>query len=341
MRTTGYFYIDSGPRSGLGHVARCEAIAEVFAEAGVEIVLSRPLEVPHWAPPAFPVLLGSRVSMTCDSTGPRHMHVYDSYSGDAKVHLQELACTGLAIWLQDTSEQIDGADILINPNVGVPPLPQGDDGGEFKIGRAEWLRGGLYTPIRKKVRLASMAEGRQQPVSSPSRILVSTGGATPTESLQYITRMLSELPLTAIVVVPEHAENHLERSGRARIQMVPPSPNLIDLLKPGDVALLTSGTTIWDMFMNSVPVAVTTTSETQRSTVDRLQSLRLVTDLGSLFSWDGSGMEALKDLCFEDGRREAQALRARQSLDGLGAFRIARKAQEMLAMGPCRRRPTS
>lgn len=326
MATSAHFHVDSGPTVGFGHVARCEAIAESLRARGGEVSLESPLRLPRWAHAAYPVLSAARVAPLCRSKRPDHVHIFDSYLDSAPEQLASLSCYGRRAWIQDVDHVAVAADLIINPNIGsfLKSAPgTGNHGPRL-------LFGGKYTPIRRRIRDAASAMRTREDRLPPPRIVVSAGGAKNSRALSYMVESLMSMDVEVVVVSSEPVGGKsLKESGS--LSIMPPTPNLHWALRARDVLLVTSGTTVWDMFLLGIPVAVTTTSAIQRPIVERLAKVGLATYLGDVFCWTAPGIEGLNHLCQDDQVYSERKERARQSLDGRGSDRIVDELDILVA----------
>jgi len=316
---TVHFHTDSGPESGLGHVARCEALAEAMVASGWIPKVPEALKIPAWATIAFPVLGSAPIEPVCQGPTGKHVHVYDSYSSKARIRVSELRCAGVSVWIQDDSDTDIQADIILNPNVGARLRPA--SGGKV------FLAGAPYTLIREKVRQALGRSRTKTDVTvRTQRLVVSLGGMQNSRLTQYVATNLAPLGIPTVLTAQDQTRviNCLRSSLDSLdwLTIVPPTPHLPNFVRPSDTVLLSAGTTIWDMFFLGIPVAVTTTSSVQRSVVETLSNEGQILDLGPAEEWHHSASERLAQLVEDHATRKQVIARTQFLLDGQGSERV-------------------
>ena len=313
---------DANSKLGAGHVMRCLAIAEMWAELGGEVVLAS-VELPAALADRY-VRAGARV-VNVSSTqqaaqlgrdaGARHA-VLDGY------HLGEtdqraLATAGMRLLvIDDRGETATGAaDLILNQNATARPdfyaqLP------------AKQLLGLPYVLIRREFRVIGSHKNREDVL----RVLVSFGGADPANLTPLAIEALAPLDLHAVVIAgpanPRADELKAPANARARIEIVPSVDDMGERMKWADLAIVAAGSTCWELAACGVPMVAIPVADNQLAISESLGSLGIGVPLSREAADVGTVRSAVEALARDANRRAGMARKGRELIDGRGALRV-------------------
>jgi spore coat polysaccharide biosynthesis predicted glycosyltransferase SpsG len=331
------FRCDAGPRTGVGHLVRCVALAEELTRRGVEVRFLSDLGGLPWAqrllddrglpwapPPATaPALASTAARLELGAV------VLDSYEltpeyGEA---LHADGRTVLAIVDGDLRGQ--RADLYLDQNLDAehasPALPPG----------THRLAGLPYTLVRDAVRSLRPARPRPPVGGRPPHVVCFFGGTDAYRAAPVVSRLLVATTATfdATVVAADDslaAELAALPVGTGqRITVIAPTDGLPALLAEADLAVSASGTSTWELLCLGVPSALVWVVDNQelgyRRTVDR----ELAAGLGHLSDLRAAGpaqqraRTLLSRLLTDVHRRADMGGRGWQAIDGCGVVRVA------------------
>jgi spore coat polysaccharide biosynthesis predicted glycosyltransferase SpsG len=323
---------DADPRTGVGHVARCVALAEEFAARGARVTFLGDLEVP-WARRQVtdrgygllpgPTTPDALVAAT-RSTG-HDLVVLDSYVLDP-AHGAALRRAGLpVVAIVDGPTHGQVADLYVDANLDadlVPvPLPPG-------AGR---LAGLPYALIRDAVRA-------RRPPCPPAardgvpRVLCFFGGTDALGAAPTVARLLvaTGRPFAATVVAarpPLAAELAAVVPGSAQsLTVIPPSDDLPSLVVRADLVVGAAGSSTWELLCLGAAAAVVAVADNQRWAHDRVVARGLAVGLGPLETLADGGsafaVDALRELLARPRHRAELAARGWRAVDGRGRARV-------------------
>jgi len=325
---------DAGFRMGMGHVARCRAIAEALIEEGAEVVFVS-VDPPVAAVSSFAARgcrfrasvgpAGSfadleRTLVVAEETGARII-LLDGY------HFDEVFRAGLrrsGAFLATLDDLGDGcalhADLVVNP------APRAVDRPYDRIAPgARLLLGPAFAPLRREFREAlrlpspSLVERRS--------VLVSFGGSDPLGLTSPTTEAaLAVMPddVSFLVLVGGGA-NDAERTAAelsamsSRVEVRVDARDVARLMTRAGLAISAAGGTVGELAAMAVPAVLVVVADNQepasRSLVD-----------GFVVVPPHPAMIAARaaELWADPTRRTAMSLALRDRVDGLGAVRIAR-----------------
>jgi len=340
------FRCDAGPRIGIGHVARCRALADELRPRGwrcafavsAETVATMPsLKTSGYPivvlPPDFPAA-GEPAHLSAAQPEGCVLLIVDHYGRGVQF---ERACRSWAkhiLVIDDLADRKHDCDWLLDPTLGREP----DDYRPLVPGGATLLLGPDYALLRPafaQVRPEALARRRADP--GLRRVLVSFGGTDPHDATGACLDALVRLrPSFALDVVLGAAAPHLE-AVRKRIGQMPntalhvETAQMYELMSRADCALGGAGATSWERCCVGLPTIVSILADNQRSIAKALAeagAIRLVGDWRTAAA--GQMVESLASLTIDD--LAGLSTRAAVICDGSGIFRTA-NALEPLRQG--------
>jgi UDP-2,4-diacetamido-2,4,6-trideoxy-beta-L-altropyranose hydrolase len=280
---------DGDPSAGLGHLARCSALASALAERSVAVRAlalraAAPLALDgiEWEPwgPAPPERCG--------------LLVLDTYEDAPPGRPQRLV------------RIVDGAQAPPDADVAIGLLL--DDDGEHRLGglRHLLLRRAYWQPPPRAV----AADAR--------RALVTLGGTDARERGPRIAARLAAAGLAVTLVRgPAAARAPLPRG----VEGLDAPPSIADALAAADIAVTAAGQTLWEACALGTPAVATVVADNQRpgAALAALRALAVTVPDGDP---DGAAEAALA-LAADHDRRAALSARAQVAVDGRGAHRVS------------------
>lgn len=312
-----------GPAVGLGHVARAAALAEVAVGLGHHVDFSGTFDGQ---------LVRDRLrSIPVDVVADPRLADYDV------VHVDTYLADGddvaaLAAGVAFVSNLEDGefgrrpADLVVDPNLGAENTPR--EAGPVL------LRGSRWALVRRSVaERAGQAEIR----SVARRVLVVMGG---TDVLGVSGKVLEILAATgrdlAVTAIAQPADHHrLERTAvdlDLAVELVPPRPDLTELMLDNDLVVSASGVSVWELCCLGVPAALVCVSDNQRANYARVLEGGAAVGLGNAV--DGldhdAAAESLRRVLDDAGLRGQLSAAGARLVDGRGAWRVVRSWEQLV-----------
>lgn len=287
---------DGGPGRGVGHVARCLALAQAWRDQGGPVVLATEALPDSWRSryEAEGVTIAAPGAVDADAW------VVDGYDlgaevarGRPHVRIDDRGATGDA-----------GAALVIDQNLGADPSGYAQPADRL-------LLGPRYALIRRELVVAAQ-EPRpgDRPGPAQRTVLVAQGGAPTDEVRAFTSAVASALATDGVdTVVWSGADD--------------PVP----ALRSADVALAAAGSTLWELCLFGVPPVVFTVAPNQVPLAAAVVEAGLALDGGTVpGSADPDGAARLiAGLLGDPVALAARSTRLRQLVDGGGAARVARR----------------
>lgn len=329
---------DAGFRMGMGHVARCRAIAEALVDEGAEIAFVS-VDPPAAAVSSF-AACGSRFHASAGPAGSpadleRTLKVAEEIGARVVLldgyHFDEAFRVGLrrsGAFLATLDDLGDAralhADLVINP------APRAVDHPYDRIAPgARLLLGPAFAPLRREFREALRLPS--PPLVERRSILISFGGSDPLGLTIPTTRAaLAILPddVSFLVLVGGGA-NDAERTAAelsamsSRVEVRVDARDVARLMTRAGLAISAAGGTVAELAAMSVPAVLVVVADNQEP------ASRSLGDGFSVVPPEPATIAArAAELWADPIRRAAMSLALRDRVDGSGAARIARALVE-------------
>lgn len=328
-------YCNGGTRIGVGHVVRVLALAEEAARSGHDLSIVGELDGPlvDALVRASPVEvrrtergdLDSLLSVAAE-VEPEVLHL-DSYD-----HLpSSWPSAPLLSNIEDGTFGRRPADLGIDPNLdaetGPRPMPQ----------PRVLLRGARYALLRT---LVTSRRGVWELRPDGRRVLVVMGGSDTTGVTPRVVAALAATGLqleVTVVVRPDLADVVREVDpGGTTVVVVDPVADLPGLVVQHDFVISAAGTSVWEFCCLGVPMALVPVVDNQRAGFDRVVRVGAALPLDTLARNNADPADTVRRLQagIEDlDTRAALSKRASAVVDGLGAWRIVRAWEQLVAAG--------
>lgn len=318
------FRFDASPEIGLGHQARCLALASCLrASVGASITVFGRTHgsTPDWLEQRTP---------TDDADDPAEflrvaadvaadLVVIDRY-GLTDEWFASLQGSGRRVLrLSDSPVATPRSDYLLDQCAGHSANDYGfghPGGCELMVG-ARWA---LTSPGFFNARHLP-----RQPPSETPRVLIAMGGSDPTNAALEIVESVAAFP-TPLSITVIAAGDRTQRAELARaaensthdLVVIPPTNNMAALTHKFDAAVGAGGVSALERCVVGLPAVLVPTADNQLPNVDALVAA------GAAVRSGPQREELLSALQFVLGRREDMSAAARSVCDGLGVLRCAR-----------------
>ncbi|MEO6019158.1 MAG: hypothetical protein ABIP45_02790 [Knoellia sp.] len=326
---------DAAPSTGVGHLARCLALADELRSRAVAVTVIGRIEGAQWltdavqtrgidviAAPDEPIALAG----LCHQQGFDAV-VLDGYdlAPDSGAALREAGVAVLA--LRDGPHgSAQSADVHLDQNLGAAPiegLPLGDvslAGVEFSLLRDDILghRKDLTTPAGD---------------STPHTVLAFFGGTDAAGAAPTVVPLVlaTGLPLDlTVVAATDHIADELARESlgdHQRLTVIAPTPDIAAHAASADLVVTAAGSSVWELLAIGAPTAVTTVADNQLVGYAMLAEHRVVAPLGPLAALRDdlapTAIALLRDLLTNPDTRLDLSRRGRALIDGHGRERVA------------------
>ncbi|AGL14123.1 PseG/SpsG family protein [Actinoplanes sp. N902-109] len=320
MSTVG-IRCDAGPRTGVGHLVRCVALAEELTARGVTVHFLSDLGGVAWAEqqlstrglawhpaPYDPVGLLAAV----DRLGLDAL-VIDSYTLPP-AHSTALRAAGVPVLaIVDGDPRGQSADLYVDQNLDAT-------GAE--------LAGLDYALLRRSIRDLRPPAPRPAHAGVP-RVVAFFGGTDAYGAAPVVSRLLirTGAAFTATVIAANNelraALTALRPGAGQQLDIIGPTDQLPELLADADLVLSASGTSTWELLCLGLPAALVRVVDNQIPGYDRTTARGLAAGLGHLPQLGDEAVEVLHGLLTRPDQRTALAARAWSAVDGLGTARVS------------------
>lgn len=330
MTTVG-IRCDAGPRTGVGHLVRCVALAEELVDRGVAVHFLSDLGGLAWAEqqlverglpwhpaPYDPVaLVAAAERLELDAV------VLDSYLLSGK-HGSAVRASGrrvLAVVDGSLREQV--ADLYVDQNLdaelATPELPPG----------AVRLAGLDYALLRRAVREQRSGAPRGRGARTP-KVVAFFGGTDAYAAAPVLAGVLTATGVSfdaTVVAATAALRTALEAvpvGAGQRLEIIDPTDELPKLLADADLVVSASGTSTWELLCLGLPAALVWVVDNQILGYERTIARGLAAGLGHLPSLPSpAAVATLRQLLTDPVERAALAVRGWAAVDGQGVARVA------------------
>lgn len=328
---------DAGPRTGVGHLVRCVALAEELTARGMTVHFLSDLGGLEWAArqlssrglPWHPAPYDTVGLVAAAERLGLDAMVLDSYELPP-AHSRKLRASGRAVVaIVDGDLRGQEADIYVDQNLDAelldPPLPPG----------AVRLAGLDYALLRRIVRDLRPAAGPGAGSTRTPRVVAFFGGTDAYRAAPVVARLLvrTGMDCAATIVAADAGLRAellaLEPAPGQRIEVIAPTDDLPKLLADADLAISASGTSTWELLCLGLPAALVWVVENQIIGYGRTTARGLAAGLGHLPALAGSPIDSaaavdlLRKLLVSPAARATLAGRAWAAVDGRGTSRVA------------------
>jgi UDP-2,4-diacetamido-2,4,6-trideoxy-beta-L-altropyranose hydrolase len=329
---------DASLAIGTGHVMRCLALAEAWQEGGGTVSLAV-AELPE---ALLPRVAAQGVSLSWVHSAPGGPE--DAGETVAEAHrlradwvvidgdrfgsdfLATVWAAGFRVLLIDDFAVRESfpADLIVNPNLD-------DDGEPYRRrgATARLLMGPSYVLLRREFRQGAEKREIRQP---GNRILVTLGGSDPENLTPKIADALarcSDLDVTVIAGAGYDRGDELRKLNASNLRIVFNPPNIAQLMKDSDQAIIAAGGTLWELLSMGCAVLSYSRNIVQMRVVQTLSHRGVVVDMGETGHFDPAKLTvSVEELVDSRMAREHMTNLGRTLVDGLGTKRVVEGTQQ-------------
>jgi UDP-2,4-diacetamido-2,4,6-trideoxy-beta-L-altropyranose hydrolase len=337
MTTWAGFRADADFQSGTGHFMRCLALARAWKSHGGEADFLSATTVPalsqrlndagigHYPIQSrYPSDDDMSVTGTWLKKHPGAWLIVDGYQFDSE-YQRWAQSSGAHVMVIDDFVRLSDyrAEVLLDQNAGA----------EERIYPAEGttihLLGPEYAILAPEYGVSRSHRGDSKP--DARKVLVTFGGSDPARQTIRVVRALRDHSTTAglevhVIVGPANdqiTQIRQEVDDIPRFQMMSNPEDLASQMSWADAAVVSGGTTLWELACIGIPMVVIQIAENQKSGAEAIATAGAAVNLGwcERFS-DSDVAEALDELLRDPKRRAAMSNGGRSLIDGKGADRV-------------------
>ena len=334
---------------GTGHVMRCLALAQAWIDTGGSVHLLV-AELPQ---ALLPRMTAEGVAVSRIAADATPGGIEDANQTLENAHrlradwvvidgdrfgtdfLQTVWAAGFRVLLIDdfADRETFSADLIVNPNPNPNQNTDDNDDGnhdpdEARVYRkrgatASLLLGPRYVLLRREFR-----KEREERASrlTGNRILVTLGGSDPENLTPKIANALAKRPDLEITVIAGpgyNGEAELRALQGANLRILFNPPNIAELMKKSDQAIVAAGGTLWELLSVGCAVLIYSRNIVQKQVVQGLAKRGVVVDMGETRHLDMTRLTtSVSELSASPDARDRMAKLGRILVDGMGATRI-------------------
>jgi UDP-2,4-diacetamido-2,4,6-trideoxy-beta-L-altropyranose hydrolase len=322
------FLTEGGSAVGLGHVARCAALARAVADGGAHVSFLIPddpsvlaLLRRRWAVVAAPWTTDPAVALDAARSRQADVVVVDSYAARPELLRALRSVAGQVVAVDDKADRELPVDVVVNGGVSAERLPY------RRTPDTVYLLGPSYALLD-----SSFAEPPARSWGTRvQRILICLGGgrhgSTLLEVLAGLERVAGDWAVDVAAGSFSHDWPELDaaaRRARRRVSLHRDRFGLRDLMLAADIAVSGGGVTLCELAATATPTVAVQTADNQAGNVDGFEraGAALAVRAGANALGDCVAT-ALERLAGDHTLRASMGARARQLVDGQGARRVA------------------
>jgi len=324
------FVTEGGKAIGLGHVARCVALARAVVGRGAKVSFlvppdARILELlsPQWPDIApVPWAIDPATALGILRRREPDVVVVDGYSARPEFLQALRSVVGQVVAVDDAADRELPVDLVVNGGVSAERLPY------HRTPDTVFLLGPRFTLLDP-----SYAEPLDRSSGeSVRRILVCLGGGRYSDAILDVLRGLDAAVGECTVDVAagpfSHGWPELDTAAhrtRHRVSIHRDRFGLRDLMVTADIAVSGGGVTLCELAATGVPTVVVQTADNQAANVEGFEraGAALVVRVDGNGTLAESLATALGRLACDRALRASIGARARRLVDGQGALRVA------------------
>lgn len=336
------FRTDANPEIGMGHLARCLAIAGELKRRNVDclFLISDMMSKTILAEQGYRSLVLETSYDSLENEAIRLLDIIKPMKADAIFVDTHFATTGYietlraiyyTIYVDDLNDFYAPADILVNYNVYASTMIFSKKYKEkYKDSQTRLLLGTDYTPLRSFFQ----NRGAHTVKKTVENVLVLTGGSDPTSASfillnEIIQRGFAENKEIHFVIgkMNKH-RNRLEEiaSGRKNVCIHTEVDNISVFMENADVAISAAGVTLYELSSLGVPTITYSLADNQIPNAEEFERQELALNAGDCRNTDlyiKRLGECFESLCTSYEERVALSTNMRKMIDGKGTCRIA------------------
>ena len=241
--------------------------------------------------------------------------------------LRTVGAAGLRVLLVDDFANRDSfpADLIVNPNVD-----DNEDQYRKRGVTAQLAMGPAYVLLRREFR---EDPPKSEIRSAGNRILVTFGGSDPENLTPSIARALarcSDLEVTAVAGAGYRNVQELQTLQASNLRVVVNPPNMAELMRNSDQAVIAAGGTLWELLSVGCAVLSYSRNVVQAGVIQALAHRGIVVDMGETRNFEAEKLvTSVKELVDSPTVRERMTSLGHTLVDGRGAARVVETMQRL------------
>jgi len=327
---------DAGPRSGMGHVMRCLALAQAGIQQNRKVIFLSALENAglerHISNEGCDVIQSTTepgssedAETLCQIAGRNGAKwiVADGYHFGSSYQKQIKDAGYNLLYIDDTSQANHYyADLVLNQNLYADTSQY-----QNREPYTDLLLGTEYILLRRE--FLEISRPQREYSEAATNILVTFGGSDQRELIMMVVKAIMTLDIPTlcmkIMVGAEYLqqyEKQLDSQGN-RIEIICNSANMAEHMSWADIAVSGAGSTCWELAYMGVPALVAVIADNQIRIAGELESYGCALNLGARnrISYDIVSSMVVKLLSSYELRSD-MSRRCRKLVDGGGAGRV-------------------
>jgi len=328
---------DASTEAGTGHLMRCIALAQAWKDSGGRAIFITACQgeglLQRLRQEGFDINTLANTSPHKDDWDvlsgvlaghPDSWVVMDGYHFD-EAYQQRIKRTGNRLLVIDDLGHLKhyNADIIVNQNLNAESIHYSCESS------TRLLLGTKFALLRRE--FLAWRDRKSEVSEAARKILVTMGGSDPGNQTAKVVKALCniDIPGLEVKVVAGTMNPHIDsltaatEKCKTHINLVRYAKNMPELIAWADVAIASSGTTVWELLYLGIPSLFLVLADNQRGIAEGLQSRGLGINLG----WaDDVTVEsisgAIKSLLKDADLRAKMSEKARKEVDGVGAARV-------------------
>ncbi|MEV6306183.1 spore coat protein [Actinoplanes sp. NPDC051861] len=325
MTTVG-IRCDAGPRTGVGHLVRCVALAEELTARGVDVHFLSDLGGVAWAEsqleqrglPWHPAPYDTVGLVAAVERLDLDALVIDSYTLPPQQSVAARRTGRRVLAIVDGDPRGQTADIYVDQNLDAVL-----DVGDVRLAGLD------YALLRTSVRQLRPTTAPVQRGTRVPKVVAFFGGTDAYRAAPQAARLLtrSGVPFDATVIAADDSLRAellaVEAGPGQRFEIIAPTDHLPKLLIDADLVISASGTSTWELLCLGRAAALLWVVDNQILGYERTVAHGYAAGLGRLGDFDEAAPSVLAGLLTDPAARTALAARGWSAVDGRGVERVA------------------
>jgi len=314
------FVTEASPAVGLGHLRRCQALAEALCCRGATARFLVGGEVATPEVECATLLWTRDHALVCAAVAEScaDVVVVDSYSATPELFARLRAVVGCVVAVDDLADRPLPAHLVVNGGFGAMRLPyQGAPDTRFLLG-PEYA---LLEPVFS----GSTARAIEEPVR---RVLVTLGGGVVGEPLAVVIAAVRHTLPSATIDLALGPLSDDRADPWEGVTLHRGLRSLRGLMLQADLAVTGGGMTIYECLAAGTPTVGVCLADNQRPNIDALSRAQLI------MSIESSLEDAVRRLAADSRLRRRMSAEGQRRIDGRGAERVADEIARVLSAPP-------
>ncbi|WP_229076206.1 PseG/SpsG family protein [Actinoplanes sp. DH11] len=317
---------DAGPRTGVGHLVRCVALAEELTARGVDVHFLADLGGVAWAEaqleqrglPWHPAPYDAVGLVAAARRLELGALVVDSYTLAPQQSAAVRAAGFPVLAVVDGDPRGQSADIYVDQNLDAVLTD-----GEVRLAGLD------YALLRSAVRQLRPVVAPVHSSTRTPKVVAFFGGTDAYRAAPHVARLLTRTAAAfdaTVIAADESLRDELlavDAGPGQHFEIIGPTDHLPKLLTGADLVISASGTSTWELLCLGRAAALIWVVDNQIQGYERTVAHGYAAGLGRLGELGDEAVGTLRQLLTDPARRTAVAARGWAAVDGKGVERVA------------------